>query len=39
VIVPDFTARAFVRITLLTPDDAKAGLPFPTFPTSAPVFP
>lgn len=35
----EYTTKAFVRITLTTPDDAKAELPFPTFPTSVPAFP
>ena len=35
----DFTTKAFIRITLMTPDKTKAEIPFPVFPTSMPAFP
>ena len=35
----DFTTRAFIRITLMSPDGTKAELPFPDFPTAVPPFP
>ncbi len=36
---PDFTAKAFIRVTLMAPDGSKADLPYPIFPTAVPQFP